>query len=102
MTDFVDEMSKLEQDGIEIECSKTSLLLSCFICDALARAFIKHIKTHNSYYGHEWCTQKGKWVSKVTFPEVDAPGRTDASLDEMADANHHVGPSPLNDCQLAW
>lgn len=98
LEDFVDEMILLERDGLMVEGSDHlfSVELSCLICDAPARAYVKQVKSHNAYHGCERCTQRGKWISKVTFPETDAPARTDASFDEMRDTDHHVGTSPLS------
>ena len=82
---------------------RTLAFMSCFICDALARAFVKCVKGHNAYYGCDKCTQKGVWQEKVTFPETDAPLLTDVAFDEMAYANTHcVGEnhSPLSRLSL--
>ena len=101
LDDFITEMQHIEQHGLDIDGfeENPSLYLSCFICDAPARAFVKCVKGHNAYYGCDKCTQKGVWQEKVTFPETDAPLRTDVAFDEMAYANTHcVGEnhSPLS------
>lgn len=36
----------------------------------------------------------------MTFPEIDATLRTDASFDEMRDEEHHKGPSPFAEIQI--
>ena len=59
--------------------------ISCFICDAPARAYVKQIKGHSGYYGCDKCTQSGDYAGKVIFPKTDAPLRTDTSFDEMTD-----------------
>ena len=69
--------------------------LSCIICDTPARAFVKCCKGHSGYFGCDKCSQRGMWRKKLTFPETDAPIRTDASFDEMSNVEHHLGPSPF-------
>ena len=59
--------------------------ISCFICNAPAKAFIKQIKGHSGYYGCGNCVQKGIWIGKMTFPLVDSALRTDAQFNEMSD-----------------
>ena len=102
MQEFVAEMQSLEHDGFQPDGLDSPLYVkvSCFICDAPAKAFIKQIKGHSGYYGCGNCVQKGQWVGKMTFPLVDAPLRTDAQFDEMSDEEHHVGSSPLKDLSL--
>ena len=100
--DFIDEMKLIELNGILIEAlrKRLNVTVSCFICDAPARSFIKQVKGHTSYYSCERCTQRGEWQDKVTLPRVDAPLRTDASFDEMTDEDHH-GPTPTPLRQLS-
>lgn len=43
------------------------------------------------------CYQKGVWDSKMTFPDLGIPLRTDIQFDIMAQETHHTGHSPLND-----
>ena len=103
LQDFIGEVHYIEQHGIAVDGSenKFGINLSCFICDAPARAFIKNIKGHNAYHGCDKCIQNGVWEGKVTFPEIDSPLRTDADFDEMKDENHHLRGtlSPL--CNLS-
>ena len=96
---FVSEVKDVElQHGIDIDgiSDKVKVILSCFICDAPARAFVKQIKPHNAYYGCDKCIQRGTWENKVTFPEVNAQLRTDVAFDEMVQNEHHVGISPIS------
>ena len=97
--DFVEEMQHLEQGPVDINVEENKvpvrINISCFVCDAPARAYVKQIKGHCGYYGCEKCVQKGSWEGKVTFPEKDAELRTDISFDEMRNAQHHNSNSPL-------
>lgn len=100
--DFVEEMKEIQIHGVPLgrRENNVTVSLSCFICDAPARAFVKQIKGHNAYHGCEKCTQRGTWNDKVTFPETGASLRTDVSFNEMADSEHHLEiRSPL--CELS-
>lgn len=94
---FVEEMEAINNDGLDIEGfnHRLTLNISCFVCDAPARAFVKQVKGHNAYYGCEKCIQKGVWLGKVTHPLVGAPVRTDDNFREMTFEEHHSGESPL-------
>ena len=70
--------------------------LSRVVCDAPARAFLKRIKGHSGYNGCDKCIQPGLYNLKMTFPEVDAPIRTNVAFNEMEDAEHHKGPNPFH------
>ena len=95
---FVSELEALYQDGCllsENAAIRTKFSLSCIICDAPARAFVKQIKGHSGYHGCDKCLQRGVWNRKMTFPLTNANRRTDVSFDEMRDDHHHIGPSPF-------
>jgi len=61
---LVSELQDLFQNGIlisddeEIHCRFS---LSCFVCDAPAKAYLKQIKGHSGYYGCNNCSQRGEW-----------------------------------------
>ncbi|XP_059166552.1 uncharacterized protein LOC131948870 [Physella acuta] len=72
------------------------LCISCFICDAPARSFVKKTKGHSGYWGCDKCCQKGEWAEKVIFPEINATLRSDEAFDLIEDENHQFhGLSPL-------
>jgi hypothetical protein len=93
----VDECRTLLTHGIAHNDFVLKFTISAVVCDAPARAFLKNIKGHTSYSACERCSQSGAWNGKMTFPEVNAEKRTDASFDEMRDADHHKGRSPLSE-----
>lgn len=94
---FREELDELFQNGINIPDSDHNLAIEvcCFVCDTPARNFVKQTKGHSGYYGCDRCTQRGVWSEKVTFPEVDAPLRTDVQFDEMQQEEHHKNMCPL-------
>ena len=100
LKDFVEEMGDLEGNGLMHDNKVYAVAVSSVVCDAPARAFLKRIKGHSGYSGCDKCTQPGVYNSKMTFPEVDAPIRTNVAFDEMEDAEHHKGPSPFQSIHL--
>lgn len=94
LNDFLSEMHNLE-DGSEYNGVTNSVIVHCFVCDAPARQFLKCIISHAGYNGCERCVQIGKSDGAMTFPNNNAPKRTDADFASMKDADHHKGRSPL-------
>lgn len=65
--------------------------MSCFLCDAPARAFLKRTKGHTGYFGCERCMQEGVYVNgRVTFPDVASANRTDADFRSMANEENRL------------
>ena len=89
LRDFVDEAKKLEAEGVILKGKKYEFRISAFVCDMPARAFIKSVTGHGGYGGCDRCTQHGKYINCVTFPECDAPLRTDESFRATIDKHHH-------------
>ena len=96
LSDFVSELSHLQQSGVCFGETVVKISVKGFICDAPARAFIKCIKGHSGYYACEKCEDRGKQVNKkLTFPNLDAPLRSDESFLHQTQEEHHKGVSPL-------
>lgn len=96
---LIQELDVLIHTGITITLNEVDhhigFSLACVICDTPARAFIKCCKGHSGYFGCDKCSQQGVWKGKMTFPETDAPRRTDAAFDAMLNIEHHLQPSPF-------
>lgn len=87
---FVQSANELYKNGIEVENKIVSFKISAFICDAPARAFISGIKNHNGYFACGKCTTKGvRKLNRLTFPEVNAPLRTNQSVRDQDQLSHH-------------
>lgn len=101
---LIQELELLMRNGIMLSYVENEFQipfsLSCIICDTPARAFIKCCKGHSGYFGCDKCSQRGLWKGQVTFPDTNAPRRTDASFDEMSNVEHHLRPSPFQDIQI--
>lgn len=101
LEDFVSEMQKIKEGLYISEVNLwVNVLISCVICDAPARSFVKQVKGHSGYYGCDKCCQKGVWMGKMTFPETGAALRTDIQFDEMRNEEHHIGQSPFRHLQM--
>lgn len=101
---LIQELDHLIHNGITLSKDDTDyhipFNLACIICDTPARAFVKCSKGHSGYFGCDKCSQRGLWRGKMTFPETDAPRRTDSSFDEMLNIEHHLGPSPFRNLPI--
>lgn len=98
---FLLEMQELIQDGLFHKGRHSDVRLTAVVCDAPARSFVKRIKSHNGYNGCERCSTKGLFVERrVTFPELDAPLRTDGSFRSQDDQAHHTGTTPFTSLNL--
>ncbi|KAL6472618.1 hypothetical protein MHYP_G00188060 [Metynnis hypsauchen] len=90
LKEFTKDLTHVLTNGI-VYCGRSfQVLLSAFVCDAPARAFVKHVKAHNGYYGCDKCTQAGVWKNKMTFPDIAVKPRTDADFAAMVDEDHHL------------
>ncbi|KAL2096819.1 hypothetical protein ACEWY4_007310 [Coilia grayii] len=90
LSDFVAEMGKLASDGLEYQSYLYRIEISCFVCDAPARTFLKNIKAHNSYSGCERCVDEGIWLNqRLNYPNTDSALRTDESFRDQTDPDHH-------------
>jgi hypothetical protein len=89
---FVDEAKELESENITIRC---------FICDAPARSCICGTKQFNGKSGCGRCTQPGVSINRrMTFPQTDAPLRTDQSFRAKIDTEYNIKESPLMELKL--
>lgn len=98
LVEFVAELKDLLLEGIEFENKIITLKIGAIVCDAPARAMVKGIKSFSGYFGCDHCSQKGKWVGRMTYPEVDFIPRTNTSFREQENADHHITTSPF--CEI--
>ena len=103
--EYLDEFCKdylsVKESGIRMNHRLYDVEISCFICDAPARAYIKRVKTFSGYHGCDRCTTRGDYLSTaVRFVERNAPIRTDESFLLQSDKPHHLGTSCLTNLGL--
>ena len=66
------------------------------VCDAPAKSFVKATKLYSGYFGCDKCSQRGKWASRLIYPESGGIElRTNSSFREQAQEEHHRGTSPF-------
>ena len=58
---FVDEYLALMNNGMTFNGKRYSLVISCVVCDAPARAFVKSVIPHTGYFVCGRCFQEGEW-----------------------------------------
>ncbi|CAN7978443.1 unnamed protein product [Ixodes persulcatus] len=98
---FLDEVQELKTNGMVFKGRHIDVCLTAMVCDAPARSFVKQIKSHAGYHGCERCSQRGQYVEgRVTFPELNAPLRTNETFRDQADPAHHIGESPVADLDV--
>lgn len=100
LTDFVNEMIDIQNNGIHLNDTICEVVIEAIICDAPARAFITCTKSHAGYFGCSKCIQEGTWKSCVVFPECNSAPRTDQSFRNKDQIDHHTGISILEQLQI--
>ena len=73
--------------------------LTCVVCDAQARVFVKQVKSCAGYLGCDKCIQSEVYDGKKRLPETKATLRTDSAFKAMSDEDYHRGPNPF--CKLS-
>ncbi|XP_053699460.1 uncharacterized protein LOC128746436 [Sabethes cyaneus] len=87
-----------KRSGITINGYKLTITIRCFICDTPARSFIKGVTNFNGKYGCIKCTTKGRYshISRtMTYPQLNAPERTDEKFRSMEYLDHQRNSTPL-------
>lgn len=97
LDESVSELQVLVRDGLTCDGRKIACTAKMCVCDAVARAMVKRIKQFSGYYGCDKCQQKGYYIGRMTFPNINSPLRTDSSFRCRANADHHTGSSPFLD-----
>ena len=109
LQEFIEEYNELRQQGLHHGANHYNVKLLCWVCDAPARCFLKHIKGHTGYYSCERCKAKGNYGNhKVTYPgNIIYESRTDDRFAAMAyhnaaygDTHQHGQHCPLLDAQI--
>lgn len=65
---FVDEMSKLINDGFEFNEKTYNIQMYALICDSPAKSFVLNTKYHSGYHSCSKCNIEGEFVRSVCFP----------------------------------
>lgn len=101
LRDFIREVSHLISNGLSIDSKNYTVKIKAFVADTPARSYLKCVKGHNGYYSCEKCEIKGKqFLNRMTFTDLTAPKRTDASFANQTQKQHHTGISPLQSLNI--
>ena len=69
---FIDELNKLVENGIEIEGKLMHVKILCFVCDTPACAFTKCVEYHLGFFASEKCVAKGvRFWERTVYPSMD-------------------------------
>jgi hypothetical protein len=101
LREFLAEAKGLIADGFNINGVHVRVRLSCIVCDAPAKAFVKGIIQFNGKYGCDRCVQKGTYSDgRMLFLHSDAELRTDESFRKQENKKHHKNYSPFCDLPI--
>jgi len=93
---FVDDLCELLQNGLCVNNKLFNFEVGHIICDTPAKNFLLNVRAHNAYFGCSTCTQEGEYIQhRMTFPELNAPLRTNESFRNKVHEEYHKGDSPL-------
>lgn len=93
---FVDDLCEILQNGLFVNNRLFKFKVGHIICDTPAKNFLLNVRAHNAYFGCSSCTQEGEYIQRrMTFPEIDAPLRTNDTFRNKVHEEYHKGDSPL-------
>jgi len=95
LQESVNELKALVQNGLVVDGRKILCIPKMCVCDAVARAMVKRMKQFSGYYGCDKCSQRGLFVGRMTYPDVNSPLRSDSSFRALTNKEHHTGSSPF-------
>ncbi|KAF0745856.1 Uncharacterized protein FWK35_00024025, partial [Aphis craccivora] len=93
---FLLDISVLLDSGLCVNDKIFKFEIGHIVCDSPVKAFLLNVKGHNGYFGCSSCTQESRYVqNRMTFPDINAPLRSDESFRNRTNEDYHKGDSPL-------
>lgn len=91
VNDFINEARQLMINGFVFQGKKYLLGINAVVCDAPARAHVKHVRQYSAKFGCDQCESKGFYDGKrMIWPRTsNLPLRTDASFRAKSQPDHH-------------
>lgn len=90
LKDFVNEATEMCKNGIYFNGRNIRCRIKALICDTPAKAFVLCVKGHTGYSSCTKCTTEGEYIgSRLCFPEIDAPLRSDDDFIQKVDDSYH-------------
>jgi hypothetical protein len=80
----ISELKHLEELGIDIRGKLYKVRLRCVIADAPARSYLKLCPLFNGYNGCERCRDKGTWLGRVVFLNLNSRLRKDSECQSVS------------------
>ena len=94
--DFIREFNELHCNGVKWDGKIFGIKISCLICDAQARSFLKCIISPTGFSCCERCIERGvKFENRLIIIAIDAQLRDDHSFRAKTDTHHHKGETPF-------
>lgn len=94
--EYVNEVEDLLNNGYVFNNRRYLFQIRHYICDALARSFVKRCIGHCGYASCEKCTVVDEWIEdRVTYIKLDENPRNDYSFLQQTQPQHHQGHSIL-------
>lgn len=95
--DFIYELKKIKEEGINLHEVNIKVEIRAFICDAPGRSFLCNVVGHNSLNGCMKCYQKGKRIGNVTtYSSSMSNLRTDTEFYNRNQKEFHKHPYVTN------
>lgn len=95
LQEFVEEAKDIVTNGIDFEGNVIGCIISTFIADTPAKAFCLQIKNHTGYFSCTKCKTEGEFLTRMCFPDTDAPKRTHEEFISCSDEFYHTGITSL-------
>jgi len=96
LKEFMSDIKKLQDDGVETRNGIFKLLLGPFVCDSPVRSTLKEIRAHAGYAACERCEEYGTYeFNRVVFLGTNSNRRTNVSFLLKTDKAHHNSRDPL-------
>lgn len=93
---FLLDISVLLDSGLSVNNVVFKFEIGHIVCDSPAKAFLLNVKGHNAYFGCSSCMQEGIYIqNRMTYPDIDAPLRTNESFRSRLNEEYHKGDTPL-------
>lgn len=96
---FVDELKQL-MHFYSFNGKIIRILVRAFILDTPARSHVLGTKSHAGYSGCCRCIQEGEYLGRITFQEMGAEKRTNASFRNQSDENYHNRRTILEELEI--
>ncbi|XP_071156899.1 uncharacterized protein [Mytilus edulis] len=101
LRETIRELDNVLQNGFPSGNRTIKVNLKGIVCDAPARAFVKGTKLYCGYYGCDKCAQKGNWIGRMTYQDINnLTLRTNETFRNSLNQEHHNYLSPFCDLPM--